>query len=209
MVKCDQGSPLPWLENEKSKIVFFISRDGELERLHRVSPPSPAHPADQRRWSIVAPSGILCGTLGAVCPASLANGLAVTLRGVSDVGYRLVRFTGGCNANGETTMAADRVCGATFALSTNQTVPTSTTPPTTTTPTVPPTTSVAPVVSIISESTAREVIDAYYAAHRTTDFNALRAVLPAATNIDRRRIEALQKNFEPCDYIVPNRDPHR
>ena len=98
-------------------------------------------------------------------------------------------------------MAADRVCGATFALSTNQTVRASTTVPTTITTTLPSTTSAAPVVSI-SDSVARQVIDAYYAAYRARDFDALRAIFPAATDLDRARIEALRKDFEPCDYNV-------
>jgi hypothetical protein len=59
---------------------------------------------------------------------------------------------------------------------------------------------VAPVVSI-SESTARQVIDAYYAAYKARDFNALRAIFPTASDIDRRRIEALRKDYEPCDYV--------
>lgn len=72
---------------------------------------------------------------------------------------------------------------------------------TTTTTTVPATTSVAPVVSI-SDSAARQVIHAYYAAYRARDFKALQAIFPTASEIDRRRIEALRKDYEPCDYVV-------
>jgi hypothetical protein len=60
---------------------------------------------------------------------------------------------------------------------------------------------VAPVVSI-SESAARHVIETYYAAYKARDINALRAIFPTATDIDRRRIEALRKDYEPCDYDV-------
>jgi hypothetical protein len=77
----------------------------------------------------------------------------------------------------------------------------STTTTTTTTTTVPATTSVAPVVSI-SESAAGQVIGAYYAAYRARDFTALQAIFPGATDLDRRRIEALRKDYEPCDYVV-------
>jgi serine/threonine-protein kinase len=77
----------------------------------------------------------------------------------------------------------------------------STTTTTTTTTTVPATTSVAPVVSI-SESAAGQVIGAYYAAYRARDFTALQAIFPGATDLDRRRIEALRKDYEPCEYVV-------
>jgi eukaryotic-like serine/threonine-protein kinase len=76
------------------------------------------------------------------------------------------------------------------------TVPATTT---TTTTTVPATTSVAPVVSI-SESAAQQVIMTYYAAFKARDFNALRAIFPTASENDRARIEALRKDYEPCDY---------
>jgi hypothetical protein len=85
------------------------------------------------------------------------------------------------------------------------TVPSATTSTTTTTTTVPPTTTVAPAPSI-SETAARQVIDAYYAAYRARDFNALRAIFPAASDLDRKRIEALRKDFEPCDYNVRKLD---
>jgi hypothetical protein len=80
------------------------------------------------------------------------------------------------------------------------TVPATTTTTSTTTTTVPPTTTAAPVVSI-SESAARQVIDTYYAAYRARDFNALQAIFPSASDIDRRRIEALRKDYEPCEYV--------
>jgi hypothetical protein len=34
----------------------------------------------------------------------------------------------------------------------------------------------------------------------------LRAIFPAASDLDRRRIEALRKDFEPCDYGVQRLD---
>jgi serine/threonine protein kinase len=66
--------------------------------------------------TIVSANGIICGTLGSVCSASLPNGLVVLLRAVPDPDYRFVQFMGACSANGETTMTQDRGCGATFAL---------------------------------------------------------------------------------------------
>jgi len=50
------------------------------------------------------------------------------------------------------------------------------------------------------------VIDAYYAAYRARDFNALRAIFPAAPDLDRKRIDALRKDFEPCDYSLRRLD---
>jgi hypothetical protein len=40
----------------------------------------------------------------------------------------------------------------------------------------------------------------YYAAFKARDFNALRAIFPTASENDRARIEALRKDYEPCDY---------
>jgi tetratricopeptide (TPR) repeat protein len=79
--------------------------------------------------------------------------------------------------------------------------PTTTVPATTTSTTtsVPATTTVAPVVSI-SESAARQVIETYYAAFKARDFNALRAIFPTASENDRARIDALRKDYEPCEY---------
>jgi len=81
----------------------------------------------------------------------------------------------------------------------------STTTTTTTTTTVPPATTAPPAASI-SESAARQVIDAYYAAYRARDFNALRAIFPTASENDRARIEALRKDFEPCEYDLRGLD---
>jgi hypothetical protein len=64
-----------------------------------------------------------------------------------------------------------------------------------------PATTVAPTASI-SESAAREVIEAYYAAYRAWDFKALRAIFPDAPDLDKKRIEALRKDYERCDYIL-------
>ena len=64
-----------------------------------------------------------------------------------------------------------------------------------------PATTVAPTAPV-SESAAREVIEAYYAAYRAKDFKALRAIFPDAPDLDRKRIEALRKDNERCDYIV-------
>ena len=81
----------------------------------------------------------------------------------------------------------------------------STTTTTTPTTTVPPTTTAPPAASI-SESAARQVIDTYYAAYRARDFNALRAIFPTASENDRARIEALRKDFEPCEYDLRGLD---
>jgi TonB family protein len=62
-------------------------------------------------------------------------------------------------------------------------------------------TTVAPSASI-SESEARQVIEAYYAAYRAKDFKALRKVFPDAPDLDQKRIEVLRKDSERCDYIV-------
>jgi len=79
--------------------------------------------------------------------------------------------------------------------------PTTTTTVITTTTSVPATTtSVAPAAPAISESAARQVVEAYYAAYRARDFGALRRVFPNAPDLDRARIGALRKDFEPCDY---------
>jgi TonB family protein len=64
-----------------------------------------------------------------------------------------------------------------------------------------PATTVAPTASI-SESEARQVIEAYYAAYRARDFKALRAIFPDAPDLEKKRIEALRKDYEWCDYIV-------
>ena len=80
--------------------------------------------------------------------------------------------------------------------STTTTVPTTTT---TTTTTVPATTTVAPAPSI-SEAEARQIIAAYYAAYRARDFNALQAIFPTASQIDRQKMDALRKDYERCEY---------
>ena len=64
----------------------------------------------------------------------------------------------------------------------------------------PPTTIVAPAAPAISEAAARQVVDAYYAAYRARDFGALRRVFPNAPDLDRERMDALRKDYEPCDY---------
>ena len=50
------------------------------------------------------------------------------------------------------------------------------------------------------------MIDTYYAAYRARDFNALRAIFPAAPDLDRKRIDALRKDFEPCEYSLRRLD---
>jgi serine/threonine protein kinase len=66
--------------------------------------------------TIVSPNGILCGTLGSLCSATLDEGLVITLRAMPDSGHRFVQFTGACAAGGETTMSEDRVCGGAFSV---------------------------------------------------------------------------------------------
>jgi hypothetical protein len=71
----------------------------------------------------------------------------------------------------------------------------------TTTTSVPATTtSVAPAAASVSESAARQLVEAYYAAYQARDFGALRRVFPNAPDLDRARIDALRKDYEPCDY---------
>ncbi|MGC4085959.1 MAG: hypothetical protein QM736_28480 [Vicinamibacterales bacterium] len=65
--------------------------------------------------TIVAAGGILCGSLGANCTASVPDGAPVNLHVEPDSGFALVSYTGDCAPNGDTTMTAARSCGATFA----------------------------------------------------------------------------------------------
>ncbi|MGH9372312.1 MAG: InlB B-repeat-containing protein, partial [Vicinamibacterales bacterium] len=68
--------------------------------------------------TIVALGGILCGTLGETCSASLPDGEVVTLRVESDSGHKFLTFTDDCAGDGNTTMTAARTCGATFGPTT-------------------------------------------------------------------------------------------
>jgi hypothetical protein len=65
--------------------------------------------------SILASGDIVCGALGDVCSANLADGQRVALRFTSEPGYKFVAYTGDCAPKGETVMSGGRICGATFA----------------------------------------------------------------------------------------------
>ena len=65
--------------------------------------------------TIVAAGGVLCGSLGSNCTASVPDGAPVNLHVEPDSGFAFVAYTGDCAPNGETTMTAARSCGATFA----------------------------------------------------------------------------------------------
>lgn len=65
--------------------------------------------------TIVAAGGVLCGSLGANCSATIPDGAPVNLHVEPDSGFALVAYTGDCAPNGETTMSAARSCSATFA----------------------------------------------------------------------------------------------
>jgi hypothetical protein len=67
--------------------------------------------------TIVAAGGILCGSLGTQCSATLPDGVPVTLHVEPDANYTFLNFTDDCAAKGDTTMTAARTCGATFAPS--------------------------------------------------------------------------------------------
>jgi hypothetical protein len=71
--------------------------------------------------SIVGAGGILCGSTGNACSANIPSGEKVELRPAADNGYMFVTFTGDC-AQGDTTMTAPRVCGATFTKDTTSAV---------------------------------------------------------------------------------------
>ena len=178
---CATSGQLSMTSSRVCGAAFEKARTGLASPSHTLTVDKPAG------GTLVSPSGILCGTLGSQCTATLSDGAPVILRAIPDAEYQFVTFTGACTPSGETVMTVGRVCGATFARAAHRAVP--------------PTTTVAPAASI-SESTAREVIDAYYAAYRARDFEALRAIFPAASDRDRRRIEALSRDFEPCDYNV-------
>jgi tetratricopeptide (TPR) repeat protein len=53
-----------------------------------------------------------------------------------------------------------------------------------------------------SDATVAQLIAAYYAAYKARDFNALRNVFPAASQLHRSRFEALEKDFASCEYTL-------
>jgi serine/threonine protein kinase len=76
--------------------------------------------------TIVAAGGIVCGTLGSTCTATLPDGLPVSLTFESDAGRQFAAFTGDCTSSGETTMTGARTCGASFVAADRSTALTAT-----------------------------------------------------------------------------------
>jgi tetratricopeptide (TPR) repeat protein len=57
-----------------------------------------------------------------------------------------------------------------------------------------------PTVRSIPVATVQTLLDAYFGAYQTLDFNALKAVFPNASDFDRRRLAALRDQFRSCAY---------
>ncbi len=66
------------------------------------------------RDGTITGTDVVCGAQGTRCMVAQPLGTKVHLRAQPAPGFKLVAFTGDCDANGATVMTAARTCGATF-----------------------------------------------------------------------------------------------
>ncbi|MPY91463.1 MAG: protein kinase [Luteitalea sp.] len=169
--------------------------------------------------TIVRPEGgtivgasIQCGTLGSECSIEHPEGDEITLDALPDQSYTFKGFTGDCaTMTGETVMTEPRTCGATFVRDRPTSPAPVEPPPSPPTPAGPKPQSTTPDTpdpdaekpsepEVPPEAVAKEeiqkVLDAYRAAHRRLDVQALRRVYPGVTEAYGKQL----KQYKALDY---------